>query len=49
MSKNQSGFQPGDSYINELLSITHETFTTFDNELEVRSFFLDISRAFDKF
>ena len=46
--KNQSGFQPGNSCINQLLSITHEIFTSFDNGLEVRSVFLDISKAFDK-
>ena len=48
ISKNQSGFQPGDSCINQLSSITHEIFTSFDNGLEVRSVFLDISKAFDK-
>ena len=49
ISKNQSGFQPGDSCINQLLSISHEIFTSFDNGIEVRSIFLDISKAFDKF
>ena len=39
ISKKQSGFQPGDSCINQLLSITHEIFTSFDNGLEVRSVF----------
>ena len=48
ISKNQSGFQPGDFCINQLLSITHETFKSFDNELEVRNVFLDIFKAFDK-
>ena len=48
ISENQSAFQPGDSCINQLLSITHESFTPFDNGLEVRSVFLDISKAFDK-
>ena len=48
ISKNQSGFQPGDSCINQLLTITHKIFTSIDNGLEVRSFFLDISKAFDK-
>ena len=43
----QSGFRPGDSCINQLLSITH-IFTSFDNGLEVRGVFLDISKAFDK-
>ena len=44
----QSGFRPGDSCINQLLSITHDIFTSFDNGLEVRGVFLDISKAFDK-
>ena len=44
----QSGFRPGDSCINQLLSVTHDIFTSFDNGLEVRAAFLDISKAFDK-
>ena len=44
----QSGFRSGDSCINQLLSITHDIFTSFDNGLEVRGVFLDISKAFDK-
>ena len=40
--------QPGDSCINQLLSITHEIFASFDNGLEVKSVFLDISKALDK-
>ena len=44
----QSGFKPGDSCINQLLSITHEIYSSFDEGLEVRSVFLDISKAFDK-
>ena len=43
ISKNQSGFQPGHSCINQLLSITNEISTSFDNGLEVRGAFLDIS------
>ena len=34
--------------IRQLLSITHEIFTTFDNRLQVRSLSLHISIAFDK-
>ena len=49
ISKNQSGFRPGDSCINQLLSITHEIYQSFDDNLEVRAVFLDISKAFDKF
>ena len=48
ISKNQSGFKPDDSCINQLFSITHEIFTSFDNGVEVRSVFLDISKAFNK-
>ena len=48
ISTNQSGFKPGDSCMNQLLSITHEIYKSFDDGLEVRSVFLDISKAFDK-
>ena len=41
---NQSGFKPGDSCVNQLLSITHEIHKSFQ---EVRSIFLDISKTFD--
>ena len=44
----QSGFKPGDSCINQLLSITHKVYSSFDECLEVRSIFLDIAKAFDK-
>ena len=44
----QSGFKPGDFCVNQLLSITHEIYKSFDDGLEVRSVFLDISKAFDK-
>ena len=48
VSPNQLGFKPGDSCINQLLSITHEIFQSFDEGFEVRSVFLDISKAFGK-
>ena len=48
ISQNQSGFKPGDSCINQLLSITHEIYKSFDDGWKVRSAFLDISKAFDK-
>ena len=50
LNPNQSGFRPSDSCINQLLAITHEIFEAFDCNLpvEVRSIFLDISKAFDK-
>ena len=48
ISENQSGLKPGDSCINQLLAITHEIFSSFDDNYEVRGVFLDISKAFDK-
>ena len=50
LNHNQSGFHPSDSSVNQLLSITHEVFQAFDCNptLEVRSVFLDVSKAFDK-
>ena len=50
LNPNQSGFRPSDSWINQILPITHEIFEAFDCDppLEVRSVFLDISKAFDK-
>ena len=50
LNPSQSGFRPWDSCINQLLAITHEIFEAFDCNptLEVRSVFLDISKAFDK-
>ena len=47
-SQHQSGFKPGDSCINQLLSITHEIYQSFDEGFDVRSVFLDISKAYDK-
>ena len=50
LSTHQSGFKPGDSCSNQLVSITHEIFSSFDNykSLEARGVFLDMSKAFDK-
>ena len=48
ISSNQSGFKPGDSCINRLITITHDIFKGFDDGLEIRGVFLDISKAFDK-
>ena len=44
----QSGFKPGDSCVNQLLSITHEIYHSLDKGTEVRGAFLDISKTFDK-
>ena len=50
LSPHQSGFIPGDSCVQQLISITHEIYNAFDcnPSLEVRGVFLDISKAFDK-
>ena len=48
LSSNQSGFRPGDSRINQPLSINHEILNAFDMVFEFRGIFLDISIAFDK-
>ena len=50
----QSGLKPGDSCINQFFfffffSIIHEIYSSFDDGLEVRSVFLDISKANNKF
>ena len=48
LSPNQSGFTPGGSCINQLLSINHEILSAFDMGLEVRGIFLGIFKTFDK-
>ena len=48
ISSNRSGFKLGDSCVNQLVSITHEIYKSFDESHEVRGVFLDISKAFDK-
>ena len=40
ISDNQSGFRPGDSTINQLLSITHDIYVSFENQSETRAVFL---------
>ena len=49
LNSNQSGFRPNDSCESQLLSIVH-IYSSFDchPSLEVRSIFLDISKAFDR-
>ena len=39
ISDDQSGFKPGDSCVNQLLSITREIYQSFDDNLEVRAVF----------
>ena len=50
ITKNQSGFRPGDSVTNQLLALVNDIHLAFDNNrcLEVRSVYLDLSKAFDK-
>ena len=50
ITKHQSGFRPGDSCTNQLLSFIHDIHLAFDDNrcLEVRSVYLDMSKAFDK-
>ena len=50
LNPNQSGFRPGDSTINQSISIVHTISEAFDCNptLEVRSVYLDISKAFDR-
>ena len=50
ITKYQSGFTPGDSGTNQLISLIHDIHKAFDDNrcLEVRSVYLDMSKAFDK-
>ena len=50
ITKQQSGFRPGDSTSNQLLELIDTIHQSFDAtpSLEVRAVFLDISKAFDK-
>ena len=50
ITKNQSGFRPGDSTTNQLLYLVNEIHEAFEDpkSLEVRAIFLDISEAIDK-
>ena len=47
LAHNQSGFKPGDACINQVLSISHEIYSSFDDGFEVRRVFLDTSKAFN--
>ena len=48
ISPAQSGFKPGGSCINQLLSITHEIYYSVDDGCEIHGVFLDILKPFDK-
>ena len=48
LTKNQSGFRRGDSVTNQLIFLVDKMHSSLDINLEVRSVFLDMSKAFDK-
>ena len=48
ISQNQSGFKPGDSYNNQLLFLTHDTYQSFDDDWKVSEVLLDITKTFGK-
>ena len=48
ISDNPSGFKPGDICIDQLLSILHKIYKSFNDNLEVRSIFLNTSKTFNE-
>ena len=48
ITKNQSGFRHNDSVTNQLISLVESIHSAFDINHEVRSDYLDMSKAFDK-
>ena len=48
LTKYQSGFQPGDSTVNQLFEIYYIIISNLDQGKDVRFIFCDISKAFDK-
>ena len=48
ISDNQLGFKLGNSYSNQLLSIAHEIYQSFDDNRQERGIFFDTSKAFDQ-
>ena len=48
LSKCQSGFQPNDSTVNQLIEIYHNIISNMDKGRDVRFVFCDVSKAFDK-
>ena len=46
ISENQSGFQPGQSIMKQLIKIYHEFCKSLEKGKEIRVVFLDISKAF---
>jgi len=48
LNVNQSGFIPGDSTVNQLMTICHNIASHFDSGDELVAVFLDLTKAFDK-
>ena len=48
ITKNQSGFRPNDSATNQLICLVDSIHSSLDINLDVRSVFPDMSKAFDK-
>ena len=51
LNSHQPGFRPNDCCVNQLISITHNIYHSFEAakpSLEVRSIFLDLSKVFNK-
>ena len=48
ISQNQSEFELSDSCTNQLLSMAHQIYKFFDDNHEIWSVFLEMSKAFDK-
>ena len=48
ITKNQSGFRPNDSVTNELICLVDSIHSSLEINLDVRSVFLDMSKAVDK-
>ena len=48
ISPNQSFVKPGDSGINQFLSLIHDIYKSFDCVCKIRGIFHDISKAWDK-
>ena len=48
ITKFQSRFRPGDSTVNQLISISNDFGKAIDDGKEIRIIFYDISKAFDR-
>ena len=48
ISHYQSGFSPGDGTVYQLVDLVNFIYESFNEKKEVRSFFFDISKAFDR-